>query len=176
MSSINRLNLFLLIIILVLAALNFLPSETDYRPLTSIAPDTIQSITISSRQRQLAFRRQESNRNSNQDSHQHSQWLSAASPGKAIDTETISKLLGILKTHSFRQFEKTEGNLAMFGLNTPQYQLTLDNLAILFGTSDPLQQHRYVLLNDKIHLISDLYLQFFLADEAFFLSNPPVEN
>lgn len=168
MSGINRLNLFLLIIILVLAALNFLPQKTEYRPLTSISPDTIQSITLSSQQRQLAFKRQ--------DSQQNSQWVLAASPDQAVDTETLSKLLGILKTHSYRQFEKTENNLATFGLNTPHYQLKLDSLTILLGTTDPVQQHRYVLLNDTIHLINDVYLQYFLADEAFFLLKPPGEK
>lgn len=176
MSSINRLNLFLLIIILVLAALNFLPQETEYRPLTSITPDTVKSITISSSQRQLAFKRQNLNRDLNRDSNQNSQWQLASSPEQAIDTATLAKLLGILKTHSYRQFEKTENNLATFGLQTPQYQLKLDNLSLLLGTTDPVQHHRYILLNDTIHLINDVYLQFFLADEAFFFPKSPGEK
>jgi len=35
---------------------------------------------------------------------------------------------------------------------------------------------RYVLLNDKIHLINDMYLQFFLADEQFFFHKDDTEQ
>jgi len=176
MSSINRLNLLLVIIIAVLAALNFLPTDTEYHPLTSIAPDTIQTITISSQQRQLAFKRLDSHQDSHQNLHQNSLWQLVSSPEKAIDTVTITKLLGILKTHSYRQFENTANNLSTFELNAPLYQLKLDDLTILFGTTDPVQQHRYVMLNDKIHLINDLYLQFFLADAPFFFPKNPLEK
>ena len=164
MSSIQRLNLFLLIVIIILAALKFLPKDSEYYTLTSVAADNIQSITISSENRQLVFKRN------------GPQWLSVSSPEQAIEKETLSKLLGILKTHSYRQFEKTENNLSAFGLNTPLYQLTLDNLVIRFGITDPVENLRYVLLNDKIHLINDMYLQFFLADEQFFFHKADTEQ
>jgi hypothetical protein len=164
MSSIKRLNLFLLIIILILATLKFLPKDSEYASLTSISPDDIQSITLSSQHRQLVFKRNDG------------QWLFEPSPEQAIEKETLSKLLGILKTHSYRQFENTENNLSAFGLNTPLYQLTLDKLIIRFGVTDPVQHLRYVLLNDKIHLINDMYLQFFLADEQFFFQKADTEQ
>ena len=164
MSSIQRLNLFLLIIIMILAALKFLPKDSEYYSLTTVAPDNIQSITISSQNRQLVFKRNDQ------------QWLLVSSPEQAIEKRTLSKLLGILKTHSYRQFENTENNLSAFGLNAPLYQLTLDKLFIRFGITDPVENLRYVLLNDKIHLINDLYLQFFLADESFFFQKADKEH
>ncbi len=164
MSSINRLNLFLLAIILVLAALRFLPEESEYYPLTSIPAENIHAITISSPQRELVFQRDDK------------QWVLNSVPGRAIEEASIEKLLGILKTHSYRQFEMTPDNLAAFGLDRPAYRLKLDELVILFGTTDPVQNLRYVALNDRIHMINDLYLQFFLADEKFFLEKGDINN
>ncbi|MBT8439560.1 MAG: hypothetical protein HKP55_02200 [Gammaproteobacteria bacterium] len=164
MSSINRLNLFLLIIIVILAALKFLPKESEYYSLTSVAPDNIKVITISSQQRQLVFKRNDP------------QWQLESSPEQAIEKQSLSKLLDILKTHSYRQFETTENNLSAFGLNKPLYQLTFDKLVIQFGITDPVQNLRYILLNDKIHLINDRYLQFFLVDEQFFFQKADTEK
>ena len=157
MSSIQKLNLFLVVIIFILAALKFLPEETTYNPITAIAPQDITSIAITGKQRQLVFNKDRQT------------WLLQSAPEKSIDQESIEKLLGILKTHSYRQFEKSEANLSAFALNTPLYQLKLDELLIHFGSTDPVQDLRYILLEDKIHLINDMYLQFFLADENFFL-------
>ncbi len=164
MSSIKRLNLLLLIIVVLLAVLNFLPEDTQQVPLTNLDAENIQTITINSKQKELHFDKD------------NTRWQLQSAPSQAINDETLSRLLGILKTHSYRQFEKTENNLSAFGLNSPLYQLTLDKLQIQFGTTDPVQNHRYVLVNNKIHLINDLYLQFFLADETFFYKKSDKEN
>ena len=163
MSSITRLNLFLLVIIIILAALKFLPKDNEYYPLTAIKAENIQSISISSQQRQLVFNRNEA------------QWILASMPGQELEYKTIAKLLGILKTHSYRQFENNQNNRSAFGLNTPPYQLKLDKLTIQFGTTEPVQELRYILIDDTIHLINDMYLQFFLADEKFFFRKTSTE-
>jgi hypothetical protein len=164
MSSINKLNIFLAIMVATLALLNFWPQESGYIPLTNTNPDDITSITISSKQRQLQF-----NKN-------NQQWVLPALPDADIEAETISRLLGIVKTHSHRQFLNNENNQAVFGLSPPKYSLKLNQLEIQFGSTDPVQQLRYILVNNRIHLINDLYLQFLLADEKYFFKKAETQN
>ena len=156
MSSINKLNLFLAAVVALLAVLFFLPEEHVYTPLTNIKANDISSITISSKHRKLVFNKIDQ------------QWTLQTTPEKTIEAKTITKLLGILKTHSHRQFENTANNRLAFELNNPVYRIEIDSLHIEFGITDPVEELRYILLNNKIHLINDTYLQFLLADESFF--------
>ena len=86
----------------------------------------------------------------------------------AIDQDKIKKLLDILNTHSFRQFENTQENRVAFKLEDSKNYYLLNNKKIVFGTLDPVNQNRYVLFDNQIHLITDYYYQFLLADIDFF--------
>lgn len=156
MNAIQKLNIGLALLILVLLALNLKTEDPEYLPLTNINPDTIASISLTSPQGTLGF------------SKNNETWILAESPNSKIQQEIISKLLGITRTHSYRQFENTAANRESFDLENPRFKIKLNNVTILFGTTEPVQQLRYILINNHIHLITDLYLQYLLANEDFF--------
>ena len=161
MKAIQKLNIGLALIILVLLLLNLETDESEYTPLTNLDSDAITGISLANPRGILKF------------SKTGNLWRLDRSPDKKINQETISKLLGILRTHSYRQFENTTENRKNLGLDNPEYQITLDDVSIPFGTTDPVQQLRYILFNNRIHLITDLYLQFLLASEDFFIRQEP---
>ena len=79
-------------------------------------------------------------------------------------------MLDLLQTHSFRQFENTLQNRQAFGLDKRAYQISFNDLAIAFGSTDPVEQLRYVMVNNEIHLVNDQYYPFILADENIFIA------
>lgn len=156
MNSIHKLNTGLGLLLVVLLLLNLQQEDSAYQPLTTDETGAISAITLKSSKRSISFLKQ-------QDS-----WRLATSAEKKINPQTIKKLLGIMQTHSYRQFDNTPANRLTFKLEQPLYQILLDNRTISFGDIEPTQQLRYILLDNRIHLISDLYLQYLLADETFF--------
>ena len=158
MKTINLVNITLATIVLALLLLNLPDDEIPYQPLTGLQAEDISIIRIETGQRALEFTRQQT-------------WQLEALPGKALKQDIIDKLLGITRTHSYRQFDNTTGNLKAFGLDQSVDKIMLNNTEFKFGTTEPAQQLRYVLVNDQVHLITDLYLQFLLADENFFIAS-----
>ncbi len=157
MKTAHKINLLLAIAVVSLLLFNLLPEENGYLPLTNTSQADVTSIQLVSKQRHLILSRLNNN------------WVLQDQPDKAIKQDVVEKLLGILQTHSYRQFENTAENRNAFSLDQPAYKIIIDDLQILYGTTEPAQQLRYVLIGDRIHLITDLYLQYLLADRQFFL-------
>ncbi len=68
----------------------------------------------------------------------------------------ISSLLRITEQKSFGGFPADSKRLAQYGLDLPQATLTLnDKIKLAFGHNTPLDQRRYVLIDDQVHLIND---------------------
>lgn len=76
------------------------------------------------------------------------------------DSEKVSALLGLLNTNSFRQYQIKSENLAKLGLQPPGWEIHLDDTVINFGKTEPIDQKRFVLVNDTVHLINDQYSQY----------------
>ena len=79
----------------------------------------------------------------------------------AADPFRIDSLLRVTSMKSLGNFNVDANKLSDFDLEQPAVTLRLnDDIILSFGSSTPLDQRRYVLLNNKIHLISDtLYYQ-----------------
>lgn len=157
MKTVNLINVALAIIVLALLVINFIPEQNEYQPLISQAPDDLNSVQLLSRQRNLVFARE------------NNEWILTSAPEKKLKQDVIEKLTGILRTHSYRQFENTLESRKLFQLEQPDYHIIINDIEILYGTTEPAQQLRYVLVENKIHLITDLYLQYLLAGEDFFI-------
>ncbi len=156
MKNIHKLNLILGLLVLALLVFSLQQKQNEYEPLSVHQAADISKIKLISKHRQLEF------------SKQNNLWFLSNSPEKPVQQAHIEKLLGILKTHSYRQFENDENNQKAFGLNAASGKMILNDMQILYGTTDPTTDKRYILFNNQIHLITDLYYQYLLAGEDFF--------
>jgi len=76
----------------------------------------------------------------------------------------IQQLLTLLSTNSFRQYRIKSDNLAKLGLESPGWKIAFDtnqdHTVVHFGKTEPIEQKRYVLVGDTVHLIIDHYSQY----------------
>lgn len=155
---------------LVLAALTaFLAWIVFYEPgaapeaappsLTSIASDSIQTLRVVHQSRpEIQLERTQEG------------WFMTAPLQAPADESKIETLLSIAQTPSHSRYPSQDLNLAKLGLDPPEAQLRLDSLAIAFGSTEPLKQRRYILLEDTVHLISDTLFETLIADAPSFVN------
>ncbi len=72
-------------------------------------------------------------------------------------TFQLQALLRLLETSSSSQYAADTVDLAALGLDPPQATVTIDDLAILFGNTAPLDGKRYLQIDATVHLIEDRY-------------------
>jgi hypothetical protein len=142
------LNLALVAIVILLALVLFYEPGTEPKPvpppLTSVDPNHIQAIRIAHEaHEEIQLERKEGS------------WLLTAPIQAPANESMVEVLLGITKTASHSRYSVQDLNLTSLGLEPPEARLYLDDLAIAFGTTEPMSQRRYVLLGDTVHLISD---------------------
>ncbi|MEJ2212571.1 MAG: hypothetical protein P8Y20_00525 [Gammaproteobacteria bacterium] len=156
MTSIQKLNSVLIGLVGLLVIANLMLDSPEKNVLTSISAGDIQTIEIHSGDKLINFIKL------------NQQWVFGNDSSGAIDQNKIQTMLKLLNTESFRQFEKNADNLKAFELINSKNHIRFNKTLVTFGTIDPVEQHRYVLTQDNIHLITDYYYQFLLADKNFF--------
>jgi hypothetical protein len=82
----------------------------------------------------------------------------------------VRALLRLLRATSLRSYPAATLDLAALGLDPPRATLRIDALGIQFGTTDALEQKRYVRIADTVHLIDDQYQHLVNGDWAGFVS------
>jgi hypothetical protein len=87
----------------------------------------------------------------------------------------IDSLLRITESKSLGSFSADPAKLSSYKLDKPKTELVLNNATtITFGATTPLDQRRYVLLNNKVHLISDNLYYFMISAWPTFVSMIPL--
>lgn len=84
-------------------------------------------------------------------------WLMQQPLSVSAHREIIEQILGLATATSHSQYDASEADLALFKLNNPDLTITLNDTRLSFGTTDALQGFRYVLINERVHLITDRY-------------------
>ncbi len=88
-----------------------------------------------------------------------------ANPGR------IASMLTLLQSRSYARFDYGDiADLEPLGLSAPKIRLQLDDQSFYFGGTDPLNNHRYVRVDDEIHLIKDRLYPQLLQPAMFFIS------
>lgn len=164
MKSRYLVNLLLVIIVLGLYWFNTQPEpnqDDSYSPLTTIASDTINRITITRPNNDTILLKRQDN------GWQLIQPLTA----KANDTR-IQLILSLLSTASFAQLTpKNETELSRFELNESAPSLRLNDQLFQFGATETLSKHRYIFYKDTIHLIDDHVTPLLNANATSFIEN-----
>lgn len=87
----------------------------------------------------------------------------------------IDSLLRITESKSLGNFAADTAKLPGYKLDKPQAELILnDTTKIAFGNATPLDQRRYVLLDNRVHLISDNLYYFMISAWPTFVSTKPL--
>lgn len=99
-------------------------------------------------------------------------------PIKAIaNTKRIELLLSFLETPSYAQMEVDNNTmLSQFELKPANFVLTLNNYSVKFGGIEPISKHRYALIDNMIHLITDRITPLLSANAASFIENKLISN
>ena len=128
-------------------------------PLTSIAPQSIQTILIKRAGKpDLSFRKS------------NAIWLMTAPLEARANDNRINAMLQLLQTPSFTRMQAVRQDLSRLGLATPAVVLRENNHEFLFGTTSPLEGRRYVMTNGTIHLIPDGLFPQLQQGATFFVS------
>lgn len=83
----------------------------------------------------------------------------------------IEPLLRIVEAASHGGFRADPQALAQYGLAPPLVRLQVNDVELAFGTTEPLDGRRYVMVGDLVHLTDDHYYDRLQADAAAFASN-----
>jgi len=82
----------------------------------------------------------------------------------------VNTMLKLLQAHSYTQFNRADVDLERFLLAEPELSIRFNDTRIYFGDSNPIAEQRYVLVDDRVHLINDSLYQQLQAPATFFLS------
>lgn len=143
----KHFNLLLAAAVLGLAAAVYFSQkkpEAPPPPLTALKSDDIQRLRVSHTghpEIRLEKRKDE-------------WWLVAPVETRAEAVE-VAGILDLASRPSQRRYAAAEMNLAELGLAEPRWRVQLNDVAIAFGETDPIESYRYVQVADQVHLIED---------------------
>ncbi len=156
MSTRTLINLILLIVVTVLAAVSFyepgIEEPAALPALTDIPADSV---------KRVAIRRQEQTDILLEKHAGH--WRLREPFQLPANRFKVESLLGILGEKSHSRLSTAGLDLPRFSLEPPQASLTLDELRLDFGGTAPLSGNRYVRLGDTVHLVRERLYHHLIA-------------
>jgi hypothetical protein len=129
------------------------------QPLTTLNPAEINHIQVSRLQRpMLTFDRQADG------------WLLAGEPPLPASAFQVRALLAILQAETGRHYPADTLDLGELGLDPPQASIVLDDRTTLrIGSTEPLDNMRYVQYGATVYLVADRYQHLINADRTNFI-------
>ena len=138
-------NFFLLLLVIGLGLFLF-TDEIDQNgiiKLSSLSADTITQISIHHKQRDILLKK------SNQ------QWRLTKPVDINANQFRIKTLLNLLNTNSLARYKAVDMELEKYSLSQPDTYIIFNDLKIEFGIVNPINQLRYIKINDEVHLTED---------------------
>lgn len=163
MKSSYLTNLVLLAIVLTLLWLSQReqPDSTQTSQLSSLSAQAVKLIRIERPGKATISLQQ-----------QEQQWTLSEPFSAPANQTRINLLLSLLSAPLHGQFHPTDDSaLAQFGLNEPQVVLTMNDQQFAFGSTEPLNQNRYILHEERIYLIQDDVTPLLTATAGSFVDN-----
>ena len=161
------INLTLLLVLLGLGALAvFEPGKGPQAPvrlLTDLAPDQVTRLRVTtSRGETISLRRDEQS------------WRFDNAGSALVNPAEVANLLAILTLPSRGGFRAAGNDLSKFGLQPPLAKLEVDNSYLVFGSTEPLNGYRYVMYDEEVHLVDDLFARQLRASRANYVHPAPL--
>ena len=153
----TRVNLILALLAASLLLAHLWPAgTTGLKPLTHLAEAEIYQIRVERGDHlHLALQRGEKG------------WLLTHPREATTEERRVQQLLAIARAPVEHEFSADSG-MAPYGLDDPRAVLQLNGLRLLFGDRDPGQDSRYVLVNDRIRVIDDVYFNLLSLPASHF--------
>lgn len=149
MSKKNILNLFLLIAVATLATTIYfteMPSS-DLQTLTRTKVDDITTISINHNGSVTTF-------NKKTDGH----WQITQPLNIAANDFRINSILRLLAAPVHKRYRSSEIDTQKIGLDEPETVVSLNNIEISFGITNPVTSLRFVRIGEAVSTIEDVYL------------------
>ena len=138
-------NLFLLLLVIGLSLFLFIndSDQNTIKKLTPVSINDINNIVITHNQRETILNK----------INQH--WTITKPVDISANQIRIKTLLSMLNTNSHSQYATESLELKKYGLNNSKTAIRFNNIKINFGTSNPINNYRYVKIDGQLHLIDD---------------------
>lgn len=148
MQSRSLLNIALFLVVVLLAVYIYdtdkkEQASSESEQLTQLSADEVTQISIQHNQRQIKLRRE------------GGKWRMLQPIDIAANSFRIDTLLNMLKTVSHTAYSAAELELDKYGLSEASTSISFNNITIDFGVVNPINNYRYVRINDTVHLIDD---------------------
>jgi hypothetical protein len=95
-------------------------------------------------------------------------WFLTSPQQYRANSARINAMLRMLEVESHAQLNPAEIDLKQLSLEDPIVTMKLNDHEFQFGNTDAIDQRRYVLFQNKIHLTNDSLYQQLMANAAFF--------
>ncbi len=96
-------------------------------------------------------------------------WRIEREPPLPADSFQVSALSRLAVQKAARSYPASGLDLSRLGLEPPQATVVLDDTRIEFGSTEPLEEMRYVRVADQVHLIPDIYQHLIEANFTQFV-------
>lgn len=156
MLPVARQNLWLLSLLCALIAAAYLILEhSGPEPITELNPNKITRLNLNAIDHSpLTF-------NKNVDG-----WSLVKEGNRLPANElVIQRILQLAQAESLQQFPLKPADLPKYQLDNPRIIVSFDDIKIGFGDLDPINNLRYVLVGNRVHLIKDDYYRDLLSPE-----------
>lgn len=142
----SQLNAVLLAISLGLAVAVFLSQEKEKKgaPLTPLTADAVQRIAIAHPDKPAIVLEK-----------RDGQWQLTSPVQARAEAVEINGILALATMETKSTLDAVQVKLAELGLDPAQYRVTLNDVALDIGGTEPLQFRRYIKVGDKIALVDD---------------------
>ena len=162
-SSRTRINLYLLVVMGAIGAILYLkPGKTpeSLPALTTLRAEEITRITV---RREFKPEVQLELRDAG--------WIMTAPIQIDASMARINALLDLAHTPSLARYSARNRQLADFGLAPSLSSVVLNTTPIQFGSVNPVNNRRYLLIDDTVHLVRDNLYDIYTAEPASYASN-----
>lgn len=138
-------NLFLLLLAIGLGAFLFVDEidQNGIKKLSDISADSINQISIHHNQREIILNKSDQ------------QWRLMEPIEISANQFRIKTLLNLPGTNSYAQYNADDLELKKFDFDKIDTQISFNNTKVSFGMVNPLNNLRYVKINNELHLIDD---------------------
>lgn len=148
MQSRALLNIALFLLVVLLAVYMY---DTDQQQqasskseqLTQLTADAVTQISIRHNQRRIELSRKDG------------KWRMLQPINITADSFRIDTLLNLLNTVSHAAYAATDIELDKFGLSEASTSISFNDISIDYGIVNPINNYRYVRINNTVHLIDD---------------------
>jgi hypothetical protein len=100
---------------------------------------------------------------------QEAAWYMQAPQDAAANPARINAMLMLLQMETHARLVTADRDLTPFKLDPPAVKLLLDQHMFSFGTVNPLDQRRYILFANSIHLVDDYLFHQLTQPASFFI-------